>query len=183
MMYDYRTPTLSLFMLLAFAAFPESAKAAEDCKCAKGLLSFALGAYDVMDDDSAADLRIEYRSLKNLFWKVMPFFGIEATSDGSLWGGAGLRVDAFLSDSVFVTPSLAVGLYEDGGSDLDLDHAVEFRSQLEIGYQFENDHRISLGFSHISNAGLGGGNPGTEILSLYYHIPFNDFSDIYAATE
>ena len=50
---------------------------------------------------------------------------------------------------------------------------VEFRSQVELGYQFENQSRLSLAFSHISNAELGDDNPGTEVLNLYYHLPLD----------
>ncbi len=30
---------------------------------------------------------------------------------------------------------------------------------------------VSLGYSHISNANLGETNHGTNMISLYYHIP------------
>ena len=37
---------------------------------------------------------------------------------------------------------------------------------------FENKNRIGLSFGHISNAQLGKKNPGLEVLSLTYQIPF-----------
>ena len=52
-----------------------------------------------------------------------------------------------------------------------MDDSVEFLSQLELGYLFDNNHRIGIAGGHISNAGLGDRNPGTEILNVYYHIP------------
>ena len=48
---------------------------------------------------------------------------------------------------------------------------VEFRSMVELGYQLENQSRFSVGYSHISNANITQTNPGTNILSLYYHLP------------
>jgi lipid A 3-O-deacylase len=134
-------------------------------------LSLGLGAYEVLDSDTSADVRVEYRHGTPLFWKIKPWAGLEATTDGSIWGGGGVLADFNLADNIYLTPSLGVGLYTDGGSDTDLGSPIEFRSQLEGGYQFLNGHRVGVAFSHISNAGLDNDNPGTEILNLYYHIP------------
>jgi hypothetical protein len=50
---------------------------------------------------------------------------------------------------------------------------VEFRSQLEVGYRFENEMRVSVAYSHISNANLSETNPGVDIISAYLHVPVN----------
>ena len=62
------------------------------------------------------------------------------------------------------------GWYSNGGGK-NLGYPLEFRTQLELGYAFENQSRVSLGYSHISNANLGETNHGTNMISLYYHIP------------
>ena len=41
-----------------------------------------------------------------------------------------------------------------------------------IAYELNNNNRIGISFSHISNANLGDKNPGVEILSFSYHIPY-----------
>lgn len=79
--------------------------------------------------------------------------------------------DFKIGSSVYITPSFGAGLYNDGGSDKDLDYPLEFRSQVESGYEFTNGQRLGVAFGHISNADLGDDNPGTEILNLYYHVP------------
>ncbi len=56
-------------------------------------LSLGLGIYDVLDDDEAADVRVEYRHSDALFWKIKPWGGLEATTDGSIWAGAGVLAD------------------------------------------------------------------------------------------
>jgi hypothetical protein len=94
------------------------------------------------------------------------------TSDGGVWGGVGVLMDITFFDAVVLTGSVGGGLYEDGGGK-DLGHVVEFRSQVELGYQFENQSRLSVAFSHISNANIGNDNPGTEVLNLYYHLPLD----------
>ena len=83
-----------------------------------------------------------------------------------------MLVDITFFDSVVLTGSFAPGLWSEG-SGKDLGHVVEFRSQVELGYQFENQSRLSVAFSHLSNAGLDDDNPGTEVLNLYYHIPLD----------
>jgi len=42
---------------------------------------------------------------------------------------------------------------------------------LELGYRFENDIRVSVGYSHISNANLTELNPGVDIIETYLHFP------------
>jgi len=135
-------------------------------------VSFGVGVWDItQDDDMATDLRVEYRHGETLFWKIKPWAGLEVTTDGSVWGGGGILADFKPTDNIYITPSFGAGLYAQGGSDKDLDHVIEFRSQIEGGYQFDSGQRLGVAFGHISNADLGDDNPGTEILNLYYHIP------------
>ena len=97
-------------------------------------------------------------------------------SDWSTWTGGGILADFYIDEgqTVYVTPSFGAGLYSQGDSDLDLGSAIEFRSQIEGGYEFDNGHRVGAAFGHISNASIDEDNPGTEILNLYYHVPTND---------
>lgn len=141
---------------------------------APSMISFGVGVFDAFDNDQAVDLRAEYRSGKSvIFTNLHPYAGLEITTEGTTWVGGGLYYDYNFSPNWYLTPSLGVGLYNQGGSDKDLDHVVEFRTQLEVSYEFENQHRVGLSFTHMSNAGLGDENPGTEAVGLYWHIPFN----------
>ncbi len=133
-------------------------------------LSLGAGWFDVLDDQDSADFRLEYRFGKTFLGFVKPWVGAEANLDGALYGAGGVLADLHLGDRIVITPSFGVGLYSDGGSK-DLGHVVEFRSQIEIGYQFEDQSRISLGFSHTSNAHLDEDNPGVEVAMIYYHLP------------
>ena len=42
----------------------------------------------------------------------------------------------------------------------------------EFSYELENLDRIGISFSHISNANIGKKNPGAEIMTISYQIPF-----------
>lgn len=140
----------------------------------QSLLSLGIGYYDIMDDDGAADFRIEYRPDATLIWKIKPWVGTEITSEGSTWTGGGILANFDVAGNYYVTPSFGAGLYSQGGSDKDLGSVIEFRSQLEGGYKFQNGQRVGVAFGHISNASIGDDNPGTEILNLYYHVPVGD---------
>lgn len=137
-------------------------------------ISLSAGYYNVLDKDKAMDLRAEYRSGKSVVFEYMhPYAGLEITLDGSTWVGGGLLYNYSFSPGWYFTPSLGVGLYSQGGSERNLDWPIQFRTQLEVSYEFENQHRLGVGFSHMSNGSLGDTNPGAEVLAVYWHIPFD----------
>lgn len=153
--------TLAALFLLSYSA-PAQAEG--------NLLSLGVGYYDINDNEDAADFRLEYRWDNPLLWVIEPWAGVEATSDGAIYGLGGLLADIQIGKGFLITPSFGAGLYHDGDGK-DLGHVVEFRSQLEMGWEFENSHRVGVAGGHISNAGLGDANPGTEYLNVYYHVP------------
>lgn len=158
--------SLMLAAVALISLAPLSAQAAD------GLLGVGVGYYDVFDEDEAVDFRVEYRAATPCFWEIKPFVGAHVTTDGAVYALGGFYGDINLSPEWTLTPSLGAGLYSDGGGK-DLGHTVEFRSQLELGYNFDNGSRLSGGLAHISNASLGDRNPGTEILSLNYYFPLS----------
>ncbi len=137
-------------------------------------LSLGIGYFDlVQEDNEAADFRLEYRHGQPLYF-LKPWLGLEVTSDGSFYGLGGLLVDLGIGERIAVTGSLGAGAYSKGDGK-DLGDTIEFRSQIEVAYRFDNASRLGIAFSHISNASIGDDNPGTEILSLYYHFPISTF--------
>ncbi len=157
----------------------------------KGTNVFGLGIYDIKFDGSdknqAIDLRYEYRSDKSLldigpeednFFFLKPFVGLEFTSDSASYFLTGIYFEDNLGElfegnnsKYFFTPSFGAGIYNDG-SGKKLGNDLQFRTSLEVSYQLENKNRIGISFSHISNANLGDKNPGVEIISFSYHIPY-----------
>mgnify|MGYP001277423708 CR=1 FL=1 len=158
----------------------------------KGYDVFGIGLFDVKFDGSATnqatDFRYERRFDNSLieigpedenFFYLKPFLGFEITSDSANYFLGGIYIEDNLG-TIFVgeesnyrlTPSFGIGYYDDGNGKK-LGNTTEFRTGLEISYQLKNENRIGLSFSHISNANLGDKNPGVEIISLSYQIPFN----------
>ena len=156
-----------------------------------GTSVFGLGVYDIKLDGSeknqATDFRYEFRSDNSLidigpkednFFFLKPFFGIEYTNDSASYFLTGIYFEDNLGElfegnksKYFFTPSFGAGIYEDG-SGKKLGNDLQFRTSLEISYELKNSNRIGISFSHISNANLGDKNPGVEILSVSYHIPY-----------
>jgi len=148
---------------VAFPAFAED----------PDFLSFSAGAYDWnRQKEEGAEFRLEYRS-DSKFWVFKPFAALAGTTTGQGFLGAGVLVDVFLGRRFVLTPSFAPHLYTGGNSKLDLDYIVEFRSQLEAAYRFDDRSRLGIAVSHYSNASLGDTNPGTESAMLVYSVPFD----------
>lgn len=167
-----RLALLSALLCAVLLTASERAAAQVALNETPAVISGGVGWFDILQqDDEAVDFRLEYRHGEDFLW-LKPWGGIEATSDGSVWGGIGVLMDITFFDTVVLTGSLAPGLYEEGGGK-DLGSVFEIRSQVELGYQFENESRLAVSFSHTSNASIDDDNPGVEVLNLYYHLPLD----------
>ncbi len=149
--------------MLAFAA-PGPA-AAQD----PDFLAFSAGGFDVNDDMTAAEARIEYRSDKKLFF-LGPTVGLMVNSDGGVYGYGGLYLDLFFGRRFVVAPNFAVGGYSRGDGK-DLGSVAEFRSGVDFSYRFDDRSRLGIAFHHISNVSIDANNPGTESLVITYAVP------------
>lgn len=139
-------------------------------------LGMGIGYYDLFDDKDAASFEINYQ-YEDIYYGLRPMLGLLGTSDSALYGFAGFKWDLPIGTYPFIiSPSFAVGGYHNGNGK-DLGHGIEFRSGIELAYEFSKEgDRIGLHFSHISNASLGNSNPGTEILQLNYSLPIDDYA-------
>ncbi len=171
---------LLLCLLCALLISPARAASYPD------LISIGVGGYnfDKVGWKQSVDYRVDYRfglSLLPLlshrfdtvdpYVRIHPAIGFEGNTKGMAYGNAGLNVDVpFLKHGIF-TWGEAIGVYESGNDPRSLGSALEFRSQLEIGWRFANNMRVTAFFSHISNLSVIEDNPGAEILGLYFHIP------------
>ena len=157
----------------------------------KGTNVFGLGIYDIKFDGSeknqSTDFRYEYRGDNSLldigpeednFFFLKPFFGVEYTNDSASYFLTGIYFEDNVGELLegneskfYFTPSFGAGIYDDG-SGKKLGNDLQFRTSLEVSYELKNKNRIGISLSHISNANLGDKNPGVEILSFSYHIPY-----------
>lgn len=132
--------------------------------------------FNSSDDDNAnfkAELHSDFQLLNDIgpLTSIHPFVGFETTSDGGYYAYAGPAADFALSPSWVVTPSLAVGYYEQGGAkDLGNSH-LEFRSGAELAYRMNNGQKVGVEYTNTSAWGTHDGGD-LNSLTLNYHIPF-----------
>ena len=141
-------------------------------------MSFGAGTYDWnRQKDEGVEVRLEYRHDRKFFGFLKPFVALAATnSSNSTFIGAGVLSDIYFGNRWVLTPSFAPHWYRGGNTKLDLDYALEFRSQVELAYRFDDRSRLGMAVSHYSNASLGKTNPGTESAQIYYSMPVDLFN-------
>lgn len=133
------------------------------------------GAFDVLPDTQkpgagATGLVLSEYRFGDVLWIVAPFVGVMGTGKGAFYGYGGLGFDINFAERWVVTPTAAVG-YFIRGTGIDLGAHCEFRTGAELGYRFDNQTRLGVGFYHMSNAGIGKQNPGVELATLVLTVP------------
>jgi lipid A 3-O-deacylase len=104
------------------------------------------------------------------FLEFRPMLGVMATAKGSGFLYGGIQFDLLFFDHLLIAPGFAPGYYWQG-SGKNLGYPLEFRSSIELGWQFTSRHRLGVQLYHLSNASIGRRNPGEESLILFYDIP------------
>jgi len=109
-----------------------------------------------------------------IYGRLHPTAGVEITTSASTWMGAGVAYDVNYGPLHF-TPKFEPGLYLPGDGKR-LNYPLEFRTSLELSYEFTDRSRFGVSISHISNANISRNvfhkpNPGADILSIYYRFP------------
>lgn len=175
-----------IYVLIILLSFPT---------LGKGYDVYGFGLYDIekwitsgTQDDEAVSFKFERRYDRSIykigpesekFFNLKPLIGFEGSSDSALHILTGVYLEDNLGelfidkDSNFIfVPSLSFGYYH-RGTGKDLGNDLQFRTSLEISYKLETNNRFAISYSHTSNANIGDKNPGVEILTLSYQIPFN----------
>ena len=167
---------LKLKYFLIILLFPTITLLAKDnnsrLSLGAGIYNFMKHGSDGYNQNSIA-YNAEIFSGKKAFGFIKPLIGFLATDESAYYAYFGLSADLyFFKCKCFVlTPSLAAGAYEDGDQ-IRLGNTIEFRSGGDFTYRFRNNVRVGVGVFHISNAGLGYRNPGSEQVIFKYQIPF-----------
>jgi hypothetical protein len=135
-------------------------------------LDLGIGVFDVTENnggDASGAARLELRGGKKLGF-IGPAIGLLANTDGGWFGYAGLYADIAYKN-LRITPLLSAGGYEEGDGK-DLGGTFQFRSVLNLSWQFANRSRLGLQVAHISNADLHRHNPGAEDVLITFAWPF-----------
>ena len=169
--------TVLLVIAVAAACAPGASAQAADTED-PAFLVISGGYYDVLHNvEPAGSFGLEYRHDDKLLGIFKPMVATYGTSHGAFWFGAGIAVDVYFGNRFVVTGSFAPGAYHQGNGK-DLGHTLEFRSQIEVGYRFDDRSRLTLGFNHLSNGSQWSDiNPGVEILTVNYYLPLDGLLD------
>lgn len=166
-----RTKIIIFFLLISFpliAFSPEDGNKERD----KVHMAFTQAFFDVLQQDELSlEGRVELRYDK-ADWVLDPFAGIMMNIDGAKHLYAGFNFNVNIIGGFYINPSFAPGIYYNNKSK-NLHFLLEFRSQLELAYRFENDFQMAISFNHISNASLGELNPGVESIAITYLFPLS----------
>ena len=141
------------------------------------LFSVATGVFDLWREKWRTwEFEMEYKF--HVKWLSSPFrclefrplVGLMANARGSGYLYLGLNFDLLFFDHLLFAPGFAAGYYWEGRGK-NLGYPIEFRSGVELAWQFSDWRRLGVHFYHLSNASIGNKNPGEESLVLYYDIP------------
>jgi hypothetical protein len=176
---------LLIALLCALSSLPARAADYPD------LVSVGGGVYDFDKerDEKSGDYRLEYRWGISLlpqisdafdgvdaFFQIHPALGFEGDTKGASYGNGGLNLDIpFLHYGIF-TWGETLGAFGQGNNVRTLGSIFQFRSQVELGFHFDNDMRVTGFISHISNACILHDDPGAEIAGVYVHVPLSLFA-------
>jgi len=140
-----------------------------------GELTGSVGNFDYSDKGKSAsmfDLTYAFTesNVESPIGVIKPVMGTFFTQDSAVMAYAGAKIDYKLG-MFTITPSFTPGLYNEGDGK-DLGHAIEFKSQVNIGLNLGASSILSAGYSHVSNASLGDKNPGANSYTFNFSRQF-----------
>ena len=140
-------------------------------------ISVYTGTFDVIDkegDDQTTLIGIEHRNtdlFRNTFLgKFAPVTGAFVTGKDSLYFYTGVE-GQYDVGPIKISPSFTPGYYEKG-SGKDLGSALEFKSEIKVGFDILENSKLGYSYSHISNNDWGNTNPGTDNQQITFSTKF-----------
>lgn len=126
-----------------------------------------LEALDSMDN-WYGQVTYEFAEIEAL-WGIRPTLLTMQTEEPEHYVSAGWLKEFDINDKWGWGIGNAVGFHSD---DDQLGHHIEFYSRIFVNRNLNQDAFLRLEFGHLSNAGLGERNPGTENIGLSYSYRF-----------
>lgn len=126
------------------------------------------------EEKNTNELGLDYLT-SHQYGAIRPVFSSNITEKGALWFGYGGVYEKLINvrhGNIVLQSFLMPGLYHKG-RDIELGSVLEFKSGFEFGFETPSKKRVSLHFSHRSNADTGFTNPGLENIHLRFSIPID----------
>ena len=127
--------------------------------------NFYTGMFDFSDEGKKSTLVGIQHQNENLYrdsflGALSPVTGFLITSDSATYLYTGVQAEYNIG-KMSVIPSFTPGLYGQGDGK-DLGHMVEFKSEVQLSFDFLKNSELGFSYNHISNASLGEKNPGAN---------------------
>jgi len=140
-------------------------------------ISMYTGTFDILDkegDEQTNLVGIEHKN-ESLFrdtWfgRFSPTTGGFVTGKSSIYLYTGIEADYNLG-FINISPSFSPGYYRQGDGK-DLGSALEFKSEIKLGFNIFENSNLGYSYSHISNNDWGRRNPGTDNQSITFSKNF-----------
>ena len=160
----------ALFMVLA--ALPAAA-------AHRDLIMVSVGHSDIEDfDEPTVEASIEYSSAKTVWGNATwfsgfgPMLGLTMTGKGAFFTYGGIYADYFIGDSFVIRTEGGLGAFTPGDGK-DLGGTFEIHGALTFAYIFDNEARLGVTYSHISNGGVYASSPALDSILLNYAFPID----------
>ena len=164
-------------LVLILAALAALAAAAPAMAGNHNLLILNVGHSDIDDfDEPTVEGNIEYAWGRTVwgngswFSGIGPAVGLTITGKGGVFAYAAIYGDFFLGDSFVIRPEGGMGAFTEGDGK-DLGGTFEIHGSLSIAYIFDNQARLGVTYSHISNGGVYASSPALDSILLHYAFP------------
>jgi len=123
------------------------------------------GMFDFSDDGKKAALvgfqhQNEELNRETFFGNLSPITGALITADSAGYLYSGVQAQ-YKIGALNLTPSFTPGLYYEGDGK-DLGHLIEFKSEVQLSFNFSKNSELGFSYNHLSNASLGDKNPGAN---------------------
>ena len=159
--------SLFCLFLLAVPAYSEEKKENSN----DHELNFYTGMFDFSDDGQRAALigfqhQNEMLQRDSFLGILSPVTGFILTENNASYFYTGVQTQYNIG-KINVIPSFTPGIYNEGDGK-DLGHALEFKSEVQLSFDFLTNSELGFSYNHISNASLGDKNPGANSYMFNY---------------
>jgi len=103
---------------------------------------------------------------KSFLGKLSPITGGFLTEKNAFYLYSGVQAEYEIG-FITITPSFAPGYYNYGGGK-DLGYPLEFKSEVQMTFDLNDNTHLGMSYNHISNASLGTKNPGANSYMLNF---------------
>ena len=134
-------------------------------------LNIYTGMFDFSDQKQKAGLLgLQHQNddlfRKSFLGKLSPITGGFLTEKNAFYLYSGVQAEYELG-FLTITPSFAPGYYNYGDGK-DLGYPLEFKSEVQMSFDINDNTHLGMSYNHISNASFGSKNPGANSYILNF---------------